>query len=116
MININEQKAKLLVEQKELIKDLDSLGRRTSNGGWMVVPDEGDGNYADDVDNADIVEDFEEKIARLNVLESQHTQIQKALDAIENGTYGICEISRVAIAEKRLLANPSSTTTVEHAK
>lgn len=116
MINIDEQKAKLLAMQSELVEDLDSLGRRTNNGGWMVVPDEGDGNHADEVDNADIAEDFEEKIARLNVLETQHAQVQKALDAIENGSYGICEVSGEKISEQRLLVNPSSTTTVEHAK
>lgn len=115
-MNIDDQKLKLVEEKKNLEKDLDLLGNRDANGGWLVVPDEDDGTHADPIDNADTTEDFEEKIARLNVLEAQHAQIQKALDAIENGTYGICEVSGEIIPENRMMANPSATTTVEHAK
>ncbi|MCI5051467.1 MAG: TraR/DksA C4-type zinc finger protein [Candidatus Pacebacteria bacterium] len=114
-MNIDDQKAKLLKEKDELEKDLDNLGKRDENGGWYVIPDEDDGTHADPIDNADVVEDFEEKVARLNVLEAQHTQVSKALAAIENGSYGICEVSGEKISEERLLANPSATTTIEHA-
>ncbi len=116
MINIDEQKAKLLEEKSTLENDLDALGVRDDNGGWSVRPDEGDGTHADPIDNADATEDFEEKIARLNVLEKQYAQVNRALSAIDAGTYGTCEVSGEPIPEARLMANPSSTTTVEHAK
>lgn len=116
MINIDEQKKKLLSEHEELVKDLDRLGIRGNDGSWSVHPDSDDGTHADPIDNADITEDFEEKIARLNVLEKQYIQVEKALSAIDTGTYGICEISGDAIPEDRLMANPSATTTVEHAQ
>ena len=115
MINIDEQKKKLLAEQRELVTDLNMIGIKSPNGSWMVIPDKGDGSRADAVDNADITEDFEEKIARLNILEIRHAQVQKALDAIASGTYGICEVSGENIPIERLLANPSATTMVEHA-
>lgn len=115
-MNIEQQKVKLLAEKEALENDLNVLGRKGKNGSWMVVPDEGDGTHADPIDNADIAEDFEEKIARLDVLEAQYTQITKALAAIDNGTYGTCEISGEAISEKRLMANPSATTCITHAE
>lgn len=114
-MNIDEQKNILLQKKTDLEGDLDALGERGADGTWMVRPDESDGSLADEVDNADITEDYEEKIARLNVLEQQYLQIQKALSAIENGTYGVCEISGEKIPEARLVANPSATTTVENA-
>ena len=116
MINIEKQKELLLAQQLEIEADLDALGTRDERGGWSVRPDEGDGAHADPIDNADVAEDFEEKIARLEVLEAQHAQILKALAAIKAGTYGICEISGDKIAEKRLKAYPAATTTVEHSR
>lgn len=116
MINIEEQKTKLLNEQLQLTKDLDTIGNRTEDGSWMVVPDIDDGTHADSIDNADITEDYEEKIARLNVLEHRYAQVQKALSAITNDSYGICEVSGEQIPESRLRANPSATTLVEHAQ
>jgi DnaK suppressor protein len=115
-MNIEEQKQKLLAMKEELETELSSLGRKVNDeDDWIVVPDEGDGTTADPIDNADITEDFEEKIAVLKVLEERYTQIQKALTAIENGTYGICEVSGERISEERLMANPSATTSVNHA-
>lgn len=115
-MNIDEQK-KLLTQQRDsLERELSNLGRKDNQGSWIVVPDEGDGNYADPIDNADVTEDFEEKIARLEVLEAQYTQVEKALKAIKKGTYGICEVSGEKIPENRLKAYPSATTTKDHAK
>jgi RNA polymerase-binding protein DksA len=113
-MNIEEQKQQLLETQKELDEQLTSLGRKISDDGdWIAVPDESDGTLADPVDNADITEDFEEKIAVLKVLEERYAQVQKALDAIEAGTYGICENTGKPISEERLKANPSATTCID---
>lgn len=115
-MNIDNQKRILVQQREDLERELSSLGRKDSQGSWVVVPDEGDGDYADAIDNADITEDYEEKIARLEVLEAQHAQVEKALKAIKKGTYGICEVSGEKIPEERLKAYPSATTTKEHAK
>ncbi len=115
-MNIDEQEKKLILEKENLEEDLDALGTQDAGGSWLVRPDVGDGTRADAVDNADRTEDFEEKIARLNILEQRHTQINKALAAIEKGSYGICEVSGEKIPEDRLIAYPSATTTVEHSK
>lgn len=115
-MNIDEQKKVLLKQRDDLERELSNLGRKDKQGSWIVVPDEGDGNYADAIDNADVTEDYEEKIARLEVLEAQHAQVEKALKAIKKGTYGICEVSGEKIPENRLKAYPSATTTKDHAK
>jgi len=39
-----------------------------------------------------------------------------ALDKIKAGTYGICDVCKKEIDPKRLEANPSAATCVEHAK
>lgn len=115
-MNFETQKAALNMEREKLELELDLLGKRTEAGTWMVVPDENQGNYADPIDNADITEDFEEKIARLNILETQRTQVLKALSSLEDDTYGTCEVCKGDINEKRIQVNPSSTTCIDHAK
>ena len=115
-MNIEEQKQILLDTKAHIEDELSSLGRKLSDkGDWIVVPDVGDGTRADPIDNADIVEDFEEKIAVLKVLEERYAQVGKALAAIEDGSYGTCTKGGEKIREERLKANPSATTCMEHA-
>jgi len=116
MINIDEQRIKLEAEKATLGEDLDILGVQDEHGGWLVRPDKGDGTKADAIDNADITEDFEEKIARLNVLEAQYVQVLKALAAIDSGTYGTCDVSGEKIPEDRLMAYPAATTCINDAE
>ena len=114
-MNIEEQKNHLLTEQQELEEELSSLGRKVNDqGDWIAVPDVSDGTLADPIDNADITEDFEEKIAVLKVLEKRHAQVKKALTSIEEGTYGTCSEGGEEINEDRLKANPSATTCINH--
>ena len=115
-MNISQQKELLLQEKTRLESELNALGQRGTDGSWIVVPSESDGTLADPIDNADLTEEFEEKVARLNVLEAQYAQMEKALRAIENGSYGVCEVSGEAIPEARLRAYPAATTTAEHSK
>jgi len=116
-MNIKEQKQRLILEKEAIEKDLDAMGRTINkNGDWVALPEMGDGGRADDLDNANLVEEFEEKLAVFDILESRHEQIERALRAIENDTYGICEEEGCDIDIKRLIANPSSTTCIKHAK
>ncbi len=107
---------KLLSMKEDLERELSLLGRKLSEtGDWIVVPDENDGTLADPVDNADITEDYEEKIAVLQVLDERYNQIIKALDSVKSGTYGVCEVCKKKIPIARLAVNPSATTCVDHA-
>lgn len=113
-MNIEEQKKTLLENKASLEEELSSLGRELSEGGdWVVVPNKQQDNYADPLDEAEVTEELEEDLAVLQVLEAQYQQVQKALKAIEEGTYGICEVTGKNISEERLRANPSATTSLE---
>ncbi len=115
-MNTELYKERLLAEQAEIELELNHLGHKVpGQDDWIARPDAGDGEHADPVDNADITEDYEEKLAILKVLEERHAQVKKALAAIEAGTYGICELSGKPISQERLEANPSATTCIEYA-
>jgi RNA polymerase-binding transcription factor DksA len=47
-------------------------------------------------------------------LEVQLVEVEAALERIEKGTYGICEISGTQIEEDRLDANPAARTCKAH--
>ena len=47
-------------------------------------------------------------------LEVRLEQVNKALEKIENDTYGTCEKCGTDIPEERLKANPAATTCIEH--
>lgn len=114
-MNIEHQKEQLLTIKQEIEKELNALGRKVSDDGdWIAVPDEDDGNHADPIDNADHVEDYEEKIAVLKVLEERYRYVARALSAIDDGSYGICLVCKKPISQNRLAANPSSTTCIQH--
>lgn len=115
-MNTEAYKSALHEELEQIEGELNRLGRKTTeDGDWVVVPDEGDGNHADPIDNADRIEDFEEKIAVLKVLESRHTHVKEALAALEDGSYGSCTVCDQAIDPKRLEADPALQTCAEHA-
>ncbi len=91
------------------------LGHRVNNDGdWVATPMEQDGNEADFLDQATHVEAFEDRVGALTELEKQYSDILRALKKIEDGTYGICEISGDKIEEDRLEANPSARTCKAH--
>lgn len=58
-----------------------------------------------------------ERVAELLEREKKFaTELEKALARIENGTYGICEVTGDYISKARLEAKPTATTTIEAAR
>ena len=115
-MNKDEQKQKLVSELETIEKDLNGLGRELNESGdWVATVDDSKDEHIDPGDDANITEELEGEIAVLNVLEQRHEQVLKALSALENGAYGICEVCGEKISDARLEANPSATTCVEHA-
>ncbi len=49
-------------------------------------------------------------------LEKKYVDVKKALERIENGTYGICKFTGKPIGEARLRARPTSSASVEAKK
>lgn len=99
-------------EQKSLTTELGKIGQENpETGDWYAIPPVTDGDAdADYSDQADYVEDFESRAARLGELEKKLVDVRDALAKIDAGTYGICEKSGEPIELDRLEANPSART------
>ena len=75
-----------------------------------------DGREPGDLNEAaDVIEEFETNSAILKDLEIRFNDVKDALDRLEEGTYGICEIDSKPIPEERLMANSAANTCIEHA-
>lgn len=66
-------------------------------------------------DNATELYEREKDIALNDHVEEEYNDIIRALEAIEDGTYGKCEVCNVEIPYDRLNAIPTATTCKEHA-
>lgn len=116
-IDTNTQKARLEELLADVVAELQTLGIKNPHvkEDWIATPDETVDAEADPNVAADRVEAWEERRATLSVLETRFNNINRALKKIEDGTYGVCEISGEPIDEDRLAAYPAARTTLEHA-
>jgi RNA polymerase-binding transcription factor DksA len=69
---------------------------------------------ADPNEAADKIEEYNEHRAITGELEIRYNDIKAALEKIESGTYGVCEVSGEEIEEERLEANPAARTCKKH--
>jgi len=104
--NIEQYKEKLLVEKTRLETEIASV-----SGPSNVIDESTD---ADPNEVADKIEEFDNNFAIADDLKLSLNDVQAALDRIEAGTYGVCEISGKPIELDRLEANPSARTCKEH--
>ena len=63
---------------------------------------------------ADSIEQYDNNKAILEQLEIRLNEVKRALEKIENGTYGKCEVSGEDIELDRLEANPAAKTCKAH--
>jgi RNA polymerase-binding transcription factor DksA len=108
-------KQKLEEEKSKLEGEMGGVGRRNvaEKNDWESVPTE-TGTNADLMDQADVVISSEENAAILADLEARYDTVLAALEKIENGTYGTCDVCGGTIEEARLEADPAATTCIEH--
>lgn len=81
---------------------------------WEALPVGTESAEPDENDEADVVEEWNERRATVSVLETDYRNVTRALKKIAAGTYGICEVSGEAIEEARLHANPAARTCIAH--
>lgn len=117
-IDTTHFKVMLEKELKTLETELKSVGHINPSNpkDWEPSSGEVDVNASDSADIADNIESYESNTAILKPLERQYNDVKLALDKIEKGTYGICEVSGETIEIDRLEANPSARTSVAHMK
>jgi len=109
-------KEKLEEELLLVEKELNDVGRKNpdNKADWEAEPADFDTNNADENETADKIEEYEGNTAVLKELEIRFNDIKDALKKIEEGKYGICEISGQLIEEDRLIANPAARTCKAH--
>lgn len=80
---------------------------------WVAVPERAD-TEADENVVADRAEEWGERRATVATLETRYNNINRALKKIEEGTFGVCEISGEPIEAARLAAHPAARTCMAH--
>lgn len=115
-IDINFFRTKLEEELSTIENQLNEVGRVNpdNKADWEAEPAAIDTDSADENETADKIEEFETNTAILKDLEIRFNDIKTALEKIEKGTYGFCEISGAPIEEDRLQANPAARTCKAH--
>ncbi len=113
---VAEMKEVLLLEEKKIRKELASFAQR--NPHTSVEEYDADfPNYGDEEDdNAREVADFTVNKTLEVAQEKKLRDVLEALKRIENNTYGICKYTGEPIEKKRLLARPTSSSSVSAKK
>lgn len=119
MIDTNKYKGKLEAELKIVERELKEVAVKAPEdpNGWVPAitkETEISLDKADENEVASEIESFEDNTEIVSKLEAQYNDIKTALDKIEKGTYGICEVGEEEISADRLDANPSARTCIEH--
>ena len=115
MNNIEIFASKLAEQKQAVMNELKEIAiHHTDTDDWEVRTDDIDQTDADENLRADDVEDADERVATLAELETRYHNIVRALNKIENGSYGICEVCNEQIEPERLDADPAARTCLTH--
>ncbi|MEZ4103894.1 MAG: TraR/DksA C4-type zinc finger protein [Candidatus Paceibacterota bacterium] len=114
MTDIKKYKIELENKLVKITEELKTLGvYEPKTGDWIeVIPEHI--NEADPNSKADFAEELEENTATLSDLEIDYNNIKRALQKIEDDTFGTCEICQKKIEEARLDFRPEARTCKEH--
>ncbi|OGG57966.1 hypothetical protein A2853_03515 [Candidatus Kaiserbacteria bacterium RIFCSPHIGHO2_01_FULL_55_17] len=110
---LNDLRATLEAERDSLDEELAGYGKKVG-GDWEGASGS-KGEEADPNTAADNIEELATNIPLVEELEKRHKEIDHALERMDDGTYGTCEVCGVPIALDRLEANPAATTCIAHA-
>lgn len=111
---------KLEEEKKQLEAELYRVGRKNPevSGDWEVAQEDLNVETSDTGEMSGAFEELENRAAVENTLEERFILVNRALDSIKKGTYGVCaskEGKAHPIESKRLEANPAATECIKHA-
>ena len=116
-IELDELRETLEVEQANLVEELASHGRvQSETGDWQGNSSGLEGEEADPNDAADQIEELITNVPLVEELEGRHTDVEEAIERMDQGIYGLCEECNEPIPIARLKANPAARTCVEHAE
>lgn len=103
----------LLAEQAALEEELADHGR--PEGDDWEGSSESDGEESDPGDVADNITELATNVPMIGELKRRKKEIKVALQKIEDGVYGRCDVCDEEIPLERLEANPAAATCVRHA-
>ena len=102
----------LLDQKKKLEKELGEFSSKSAHNPEdynTTFPDFGD----KEEDNAVEVAQYSDNLTLERSLEASLRDVNKALENLKNGTYGICKYCKKPIDERRLEARPTSSACIE---
>ena len=110
-----EMKTRLMQEEASLELELTDIGKlhNATSGDWTGGPGDLQAGTEDENVLADKIEETLTNDAIVSELEARLANVKKALQKIEEGTYGICENCDKPIDKDRLQANPAATTCLD---
>ncbi len=115
-VDLEELRGALEIEKENLEEELSAHGRvQSETGDWQGASVGFEGEESDPNDVADQIEELATNVPLVEELEDRHHDVTDALDKMDEGVYGICEVSNEPIPLDRLKANPAARTTIEHA-
>lgn len=113
---ITKLRTALEEERAKLEEELNGRGRVVGeNGDWQGTSGDIETPAIDPNEVADQIEELANNTSVVEELESRHKDVVRALEKMEEGTYGVCEGNGETISLERLNANPAARTCVEHA-
>jgi RNA polymerase-binding protein DksA len=105
---------KLLYKERERLEEELEQVRSSPTDIENAIPEEGEGGGEEDTaDMASALMDKEMELSVEDEIDDMLAQVDHALTKIEEGTYGICDISGNPIPKSRLEAIPWASLTVE---
>ncbi len=109
-------KNKLTEEQDLLIKQLGDIAVEGEGGLWQAKDPQMDvmSPAAEPNEAADKLEELDERSEEIVTLSARLADVRLALENIETGNYGRCEVCNGQIEEERLEANPAARTCMAH--
>lgn len=115
-VELEELREALEIDKENLEEELAAHGRvQTETGDWQGSSAGFEGTESDPNDVADQIEELATNVPLVEELEVRHLDVTEALDKMDEGVYGLCEVCNEPIPLDRLKANPSARTDMEHA-
>ena len=113
---IDYYKKRLEEEKAQLEEELSSVARRKTENpsDWEPSFPEMNTVSSDEAEMANALEEFEVQVGIAASLADKLNQVKAALERIEKGAFGMCEVDGKPIEEERLGANPTATTCIPH--
>lgn len=113
-------KSSLLEEKEKLTQELKGIAKPDPNmkGNWIAeypkFEEESSGSSSSLEEEQDEIEEYEVRLETEHSLESSLLSVTKALERMENGTYGVCPTCKESISLERLKANPAAEFDIGH--